>query len=184
MNKIFLIGAVAVLFTSCSKAPKCSDEEVKKEVIALYKKTIYDEIEAELKTGYEENEYYTRFLPLMKNAMAHLNDLEIKLTEVTSTEIKDEIKKCVCEASFNTVEKNPILEADRKDTFINPEFPEHQFRIENFTPTIKYSAQITDDKKMKIVIENLDELEIIKNNIHLKTLRDFYNESKKLNLYQ
>lgn len=46
----------------------------------------------------------------------------------------------MCEATFNTIEKDPILNADRKKTFINPEFPEYQYDIENFAPTIKYSA--------------------------------------------
>lgn len=39
-NIMFLAGGIFSLFIiSCNKAPKCNDEEVKKEVIAMFKKT-------------------------------------------------------------------------------------------------------------------------------------------------
>lgn len=169
-----------LLLVSCSKTPKCNDEEVKKEVISLFKKTISDEIQAEYKSAFEGEEYYTRVLPLLKNTNKYIDDLEIKLTETISTEIKDDIKKCVCEADFNTIDKQPITEHDIKEFLKGEDILNHEYQIENFTPTIKYSAQFTDDKRMKIIIDNMQDLEIIRNNIAVKLLRDIYREAQKL----
>lgn len=174
---LFILGAL--LLVSCSKTPKCNDDEVKKEVIALFKKTISDEIQAEYKGVFEGNENYTRILPLLKNTDKYIDDLEIKLTETTSTEIKDDIKKCFCEASFNTIEKQAITDKVVGEILQTFGIENHSYIIENFTPTIKYSAQITDDKKLKIVIDNMQDLEIIKNNIAVKILLDIYKDTKK-----
>lgn len=180
MKRLFLMGAVASLgVISCSKAPKCNDEEVKKEVISAFKKAVASEVEADFKSVMEGEELYSRILPVFKNVGKHLDDLEIKLTETTSTDVKADIKKCFCEASFNTVEKTPITDKMVKEILESASLENHNYKIENFTPTIKYSAQITDDKTLKVVIDNMKDLEIIKNNVSVKLMNDMIKEAKK-----
>ena len=177
MKRILFILLSLFLF-NCNKTPKCNDEEVQKQVILTLKKKISDEVEKDLKNDNEikNNPNYTTFLKLFKNRDKYLDDLEPKITNFRSTEINKDIQKCNCEADLNIIEKYKSNLNEIENDWVGGEFI-----IENFTPTIKYSAQITDDKKIYIEIENSDEIEIIKRNVFAKVINDIRIKYQELN---
>lgn len=160
-----------VVMLSCDKTPKGNDEAVKKEVIKELKAKIIKDIEAEYKGVFEDNKkIYARVKPLLKNANKYIDELELKLVDVITTDVKKEISKGFYEAELNMVEKNPIDK--NKIDKAGFEIDAHEYDISNFTPTIKYTAQINDDKKLYVKILNYEDLELIKDNIATKILLD------------
>ena len=177
MKRIIFILLSLFLF-NCNKTPKCNDEEVQKQVILTLKKKISDEVEKDLKNENEikNDPNYTSFLKLFKNRDKYLDELEPKFTNFRSTEINKDIQKCNCEADLNIIEKYKSNLNEIENNWVGGEFT-----IENFTPSIKYSAQITEDEKIYIEIENSDEIEVIKRNIFAKVLNDIRKKYQELN---
>lgn len=179
MKKIIVwLPIFLLLFASCSKQPKCNDEEVQRLVVEKLKSKISSEVETMLKENTEisNSENYTFFLPLIKNRSRYIDELEPKLFKIRSTDVNKDLQKCNCEADLNILEKNIDNLKDIENDWVGGEFG-----ISNFTPTLKYSAQITDEKEMYITLENSDEIEILKRNIYAKVLHDILQKNKMLN---
>lgn len=175
MRKFLFVTVLLLTIISCSKQPKCNDDEVQKLVVETLKKKISNEVEAMFKDDSQitENENYTSFLPLIKNRTKYIDELQPKLFNFRSTDVNKDIQKCNCEADLNIIEKNSNGLKEIENDWVGGEFG-----ISNFTPTIKYSAQLTDEKKIYINIENSDEIEIIKRNIFAKVLYDIIQKNK------
>lgn len=54
------------------------------------------------------------------------------------------------------------------------------FNTVGFNPTIKYSAQITDENKIFITIENYDDFKIIERNIYAKVFKDIRDKNTEI----
>lgn len=178
MKKVLLsLTLLLLVLVSCSQQPKCNDAEVQRLVVETLKNKISSEVETMLKENTEisKHENYTFFLPLIKNRTQYIDQLEPELFKFRSTDVNKDIQKCNCEADLNLIEKNAKLLKK-----IDTDWVGGEFGISNFTPTIKYSAQITDEKEIYINIENSDEIEIIKRNIYAKVLHDVIQKNKAL----
>ena len=162
-----LLFFVTIFLIGCNKSPKCNGDDVQKQVIIALKKKISDEVDKELSSDVDlkNNPNYTSFLKIFKNREKYLDALEPKLTNFRTSEVNKDIEKCSCEADLNIVEKYKVSLKDIENEWVGGEFG-----IENYTPSIKYSAQITDDKKIYINIENSEEIDVIKRNIFAKVL--------------
>lgn len=163
---IYLLLFFAII--SCNKQPKCNDKEVQNLLISTIKKDISNKVEKEFMEDddFRTEDYYSYLLPLLKNRTKHLDELELKPYNIRSTEIKEDIKKCDCEAELNMIEKNTHINSFPIDIL------DGEFKLNNYTPTIKFSAQKTDDKKIIVSVNNIDDLEILKNNITAKVIND------------
>lgn len=178
MKKLLLWLPVLLLAViSCSKQPQCNNDEVQKLVVETLKKKISNEVETMIKENPEikNSKNYSFFLPLIKNRDQYIDELEPQLFKIRSTEVNQDIQKCNCEADLNVIEKNNNLLKEIKNEWVGGEFS-----ITNFTPTLKYSAQITNEKEIYINIENSDELEILKRNIYAKVLHDIIQKNNSL----
>lgn len=176
MTKLIL-PFLLLLFLSCNKQPKCNDPDVEKMVIQTLQKKISDNVESSLKN--DENiinhENYKSFQPLLKNREKYLKELETKLFDFRTTEVKTDIKKCNCEAEISVVDKD-----NRKLNEIETDWVGGDFNIENYNPTIKYSVQITDENKIFITLLNYEDFEIYERNILANVLLDIRNKNKTL----
>lgn len=157
---------------SCDKTPKDNDEAIKKEVISELKKKIIKDIHTEYKEVFsDDKDTYVKVQQIvLKNGDKYIDELELKLTGVITTDFKKEIGKGFYEAELNMVDKNPIDRAKIEEAKF--EIHSYEYDISNFTPTIKYTTQISDDKKLYVKILNYEDLEIIKDNIATKILLD------------
>lgn len=177
MKKLLLIPILLLAIVSCSKQPKCNDDEVQKLVV----ETLIDEISknVELMLRNDENitsnENYKSFQPIFKNRDKYLKEIESKLYDIRTTDLKKEIKKCDCEAEYSLVDKS------NKDLVeIDIEWTGGDFNIVGFNPTIKYTAQITDENKIYITIVNPEDFEIIERNIFAKVLKDIRDKNAEI----
>lgn len=170
MKKIILFF-VAFLLTNCSqfeKQPKCNDEEVQKLVIETIKQHINDRVREEFEDkDFTENENYSDFKPIIETRNPLIDQLEFKLNSIRTDDLKKEIKKCDCQGEISSIEKSNNIDNIKKDL---KNIVSGDFRIVGISPTIKYSAQITDDGKIYVTIQNLEELDLFQRNIYAKIL--------------
>lgn len=170
MKKIILFFVV-ILLTSCSqfdKQPKCNDEEVQKLVIETIKQHINDKVREEFENkDFTDNENYSEFKPIIETRKALIDEYEFKINSIRTDDLKKEIKKCDCQGEINSIEKSNNLDDIKKD--LN-DIISGDFRIVGISPTIKYSAQVTDEGKIYVTVQNLEELELFQRNIYAKIL--------------
>lgn len=177
--KRFILIFTAFIITSCTNnTPKCNSEDVKKLVLETLNDNISDDVEVLFKESNEivNHENYKSFQPLFKNRIKYLAELETKIYNIRSSSINKEIKKCECEGEFSVIDKNFKDLSEIENDMVGGDF-----NLEGFNPTIKYTAQTTDDKQLYITIENYEDFEIIIRNIYSKVLKDIRDKNSELN---
>lgn len=177
MKKTLLFLSILLTIISCSRQPKCNDAEVQKLVVETLQEEISKNVELMLKN--DENitthENYKLFQPLFKNRDKYLKEIESKLYDIRTTDLKEEIKKCDCAAVYNLVDKSNKDLAEIENDWVGGDF-----NTVGFNPTIKYSAQITDENKIYITIENYDDFKIIERNIYAKVFKDIRDKNAEI----
>ena len=168
-NSLFFLILICSAILSCSKQPKCNDAEVQKLVVETLKKEISKNVEILLKSdeNITSDENFKSFQPLFKNRELYLNQIQDKLYSIRTTDLKKEIRKCDCEGEYNLVDKSTIDISEIENDWVGGDFD-----IVGFNPTIKYTAQITDDNDIYITIANYEDFEVIERNVFAKVLKD------------
>ncbi|MDD1525277.1 hypothetical protein CYV15_07860 [Riemerella anatipestifer] len=165
-NTIILLFSLFIFFTNCTKQPKCNDEEVQNRVTKAIKQHIDNEIKNELEV-FTEDENYSDFKPIIESRKKLIDEFEFKIHSIRTDDTKEEVRRCDCLGEISSIEKNKDIEAIKEDL---KELGFADFRILGISPTIKYTAQITDDEKVYITIHNPEELKIYERNVLAKIL--------------
>lgn len=178
MKKIFYLFCV-ILFSSCSqfeKQPKCNDLEVQELVIEILEKNIAESVENEFNNdiSFRNNENYSLYKPIISNSSKYIKQFQFKLHNIRTDQIYKEIKKCGCIADLNSIEQSKIIDLIPED-IVNGDF-----RILGVSPVINYTAQITDEGKVYVTVNNLEELQLHKKNVFAKVAYDLVKKMKDL----
>lgn len=167
-KKIILIVLISSFSYSCSKQPKCNDEEVQTLVVKLIKETIENQITKDFgESDFTANKNYSYFKPIIEESTKLIDSLELKIHSTITDDVKKEINKCECQGEISSVEKSKNINEVYEDlrTVVSGDF-----RIARISPKIKYTAQITDEDKIYVTILNLEEIKIFEKNIYAKIL--------------
>ena len=164
---------------SCSQLenrPKCNDLEVQKLVTEIIEKNIIESVEKEFNndSSFKNDENYSLFKPLISNSSKYIKQFQFKLHNIRTDQIFKEIKKCDCVADLNSIEQSKIIDLIPED-LVNGDF-----RILGVSPVIKYTAQITDEGKVYVTVNNLEELQLHKKNVFAKVAYDMMEKMKNL----
>ena len=166
--KIIFLLPLFVFFTNCTKQPKCNDLEVQNLVIQTIKEQIDNQVkEAFNDKEFTEHENYSYFKAIIETRKKIIDEFEFKIHSIRTDDIKKEIKKCDCQGEVSSIEKSNQIDAIQEDL---KEIEIGDFRILGISPTIKYTAQITDEDKIYITVHNLEELELYEKNVYAKIL--------------
>ncbi len=177
-NYFFTIAFFFLLLVSCRKQPKCNQEEVQKLVIETIKQHISDKVRKDFEEkDFTENENYSYFKPIIESRNKMIDQFEFKINSIRTVDVKKEIKKCDCLGEINSIEKSNDMNLIKDDLI---EIVTGDFRIVGISPTIKYTAQITDEEDTYVTIENLQELELFEKNIFAKILYKIREKNKGL----